>query len=127
MKPRALRSKVTSSASGAGVDNWSHNHRMKIANPLRASAGGVTPSSSLHNFTTLNTRATVTVGPLIRRPRMIATSCNVIVISPTGNMKRVCLGPLSLDETSDKWPIDHDVAQVVYTIKSRANHVWTNA
>ena len=36
MKPLALRSKATSSASGAGVDNWSHNHRMKIADPLRA-------------------------------------------------------------------------------------------
>ena len=44
-----------------------------------------------------------------------------------GHMKRVCLGPPSLDETSDKWPIDHDVAQVIYTIKSCADHVWTNA
>ena len=41
MKPRALRS-----TSSAGVDNWSHNHRMEIADPLRALAGGVTPSSS---------------------------------------------------------------------------------
>ena len=42
-------------------------------------------------------------------------------------MKRVCLGPPSPDETSDKWPINHDVTQAVYTIKSRADHVWTNA
>ena len=42
-------------------------------------------------------------------------------------MKRVCLGPPSLDERGDKWPIDHDVAQVVYTVKSSADHVWTNA
>ena len=33
----------------------------------------------------------------------------------------------SLNETSDKWPIDHDVAQAVDTIKSHADHVWTNA
>ena len=42
-------------------------------------------------------------------------------------MKHVCLGPPSLNETSDKWPIDHDVAQAVYTIKSRADNVWTKA
>ena len=42
-------------------------------------------------------------------------------------MKCVCLEPLSLDKTSDKWPIDHDVAQEVSTIKSHADHVWTNA
>ena len=41
-------------------------------------------------------------------------------------MKRVCLRPPSLDETSDKWSIDHDVAQAIYNIKSRADHVWTN-
>ena len=41
-------------------------------------------------------------------------------------MKSVCLGPPSLDETSDEWPIDHDVAQAVYTIESRMDHVWTN-
>ena len=41
-------------------------------------------------------------------------------------MKRVCLGSPSLDETSDKWPIDHDVAQPVYTIESCADHVWMN-
>ena len=41
-------------------------------------------------------------------------------------MKRVCLGLPSLDETNDKWPIDHDVAQAVYTIESYADHVWTN-
>ena len=38
----------------------------------------------------------------------------------------MCLGPPSLDETSDKWLIDHDVAQVVYTIESLVDHVWTN-
>ena len=43
MKPCALRSKATSSASDARVDNWSHNHYREIANPLRASTGGVTP------------------------------------------------------------------------------------
>ena len=52
MKPHALRSKVTSSASGVGVDNWSHNHQMEITDPLRASAGGMTSSSSLHNSVT---------------------------------------------------------------------------
>ena len=41
-------------------------------------------------------------------------------------MERVCLEPPSLDETSDEWPIDHDVAQAVYTIESRADQVWTN-
>ena len=41
-------------------------------------------------------------------------------------MKRVCLDPPSLDETCDKWPIDHDVAQAVYTIESCADHVWMN-
>ena len=40
MQPRALRSKATSSASGGGVDNWSHNHRMEIENPLRSLSGG---------------------------------------------------------------------------------------
>ena len=49
MKPRALRFKVTSFASSAGVDNWSHNHCLEIAAPLRALAGGMTPSSSQHN------------------------------------------------------------------------------
>ena len=56
---------------------------------------------------------------------MIATSCNVIVISPTSTWN-VCLGQPSLDEISDEWPIDHDVAQVVYTIESRVDQVWTN-
>ena len=84
MKPRTLRSKVTSSASGAGVDNWSHNHWMEIADPLITSVDEVTPSSSPHNSATSNTHVLVTAGPSIRRPRMIATSCNVIVISPTG-------------------------------------------
>ena len=83
MKPRALRSKVTSSVSGVRVDNQSHNHWMEIADPLRASAGGATPSSSPHNSATSNTHVSVTVSPSIRRLRMIATSCNVIVISPT--------------------------------------------
>ena len=46
MKPCALRSKVTSSASGVGVDNRSHNHRMEIVSPLRASTGGMQLSSS---------------------------------------------------------------------------------
>ena len=41
-------------------------------------------------------------------------------------MKSVCLGLSSLNETSDKWPIDHDVAQMVYTIESCADHVWMN-
>ena len=41
-------------------------------------------------------------------------------------MKRVCLRLPSLDETSDEWPIDHDVAQAVYTVESRADHIWTN-
>ena len=41
-------------------------------------------------------------------------------------MKLVCFKPPSLDKRSDKWLIDNDVAQAVYTIKSRANHVWTN-
>ena len=39
-------------------------------------------------------------------------------------MKCLCLRTPSLDETSDEWSIDHDVAQAVYTIESRANHVW---
>ena len=42
-------------------------------------------------------------------------------------MKCVCLRPPSLDETSDKWSIDQEVAQAVYTIKSRMDHIWTNA
>ena len=71
-------------ASGGEVDNWSHNHQMEITDPLRASAGGVTLNSSSHNSTTSNAHVPVTVGSSIRRPRMIATSCNVIVISPTG-------------------------------------------
>ena len=41
-------------------------------------------------------------------------------------MKFVCLGLPSLDETSDKWPIDHDVVQAVYTIEFYADHVWMN-
>ena len=41
-------------------------------------------------------------------------------------MKHMCLRSPSLNETSDKWPIDHDVAQAVYTIESYADHVWTN-
>ena len=46
MNPRALRTNVTSSASGGGVDNCEHNHRKEIVAPLIASAGGVTPSNS---------------------------------------------------------------------------------
>ena len=83
MKPRALRSKVTSSMTGAEADNWSHSHRMEIADPLRASAGGMTPSSSRHNSATSNTHVPVTACPWIRSSRMITTSCNVIVVSPT--------------------------------------------
>ena len=84
MNPRALRFNVTSSASGGGVDNWEHNHRKEIMAPLIASAGGMTPRNSSHNAATLNTQVPVTAGPWIRRPRMMATSCKVIVISPTG-------------------------------------------
>ena len=83
MNPRAQRSIVTSSASGGGVDNWKHNHRKEIVAPLIASAGRMTPSNSAHNATTLNTHVPVTAGPWIRRPRRMATSCKVIVISPT--------------------------------------------
>ena len=79
-----LYSKVTSSASGARVDNWSRNHCIEIADPLRALVGKVTSSSSSHNFATSNTHVPVTTGPWIRSPRMITTSCNVIVISLTG-------------------------------------------
>ena len=56
---------------------------MEIVNPLRASAGGVTPSSSPHNSATSSIHVPVTAGPSIGRPRMIETSCNVIVISST--------------------------------------------
>ena len=41
-------------------------------------------------------------------------------------MECVCFEPLSLDETSDEWPIDHDVAQAVYTLESHADQVWMN-
>ena len=91
------------------MDNWSHNHHIKIANPLRALAGGGTPSSSPHNSATSNTHVLVTAGPWIRSLRMIAISCNVIVISLTGTWN-VCLELPFLDETSDEWPIEHDVA-----------------
>ena len=84
MNPRALRSNVTLSASGGGVDNWEHNHRKEIVAPLIASVGGMTQSNSSHNAATSNTQMLVTVGPWIRRPRRMATSCKVIVISPTG-------------------------------------------
>ena len=84
MKPRALCSKVTSSALGARVDNRSHNHRMKIVAPLRASAGKMTSSSSRYNSATSNTHVSVTAGPWIQSPRMIATSCKVIVVFLTG-------------------------------------------
>ena len=84
MNPRALHSNVTSSASGGGVDNWEHKHRKEIVVPLIASAGGMTPSNSSHNATISNTQVPVTAVPWIRRPRMMATSCKVIVISPTG-------------------------------------------
>ena len=63
MKPRTLRSKVTSSALGVGMDNRSHNHCMEITDPLRASAGGMTSSNSRHNSATLNTHVSVTTGP----------------------------------------------------------------
>ena len=79
MKPRALRSKVTSSTLGVRVDNRSLNHYMEIEDPLRASVGGVTLSSSPHNSATSNTHVSMTAGSWIRSPRMIATSCNVIV------------------------------------------------
>ena len=65
MKPRALRSKITSSASGAGVDNWSHNYHMEIADPLRASVGGMTLNISRHNSATSNTHVPMTAGPWI--------------------------------------------------------------
>ena len=84
MNPRALRSNVTSSASSGGVDKWEHNHRKETVAPLIASTGGMTPSYSLHNDATSKTQVLVTAGPWIRRPRMMATSCKVIVISPTG-------------------------------------------
>ena len=84
MNPHAQRSNVTSSASGGGVDNWKRNHRKEIVAPLIASAGGMTPSNSSHNAAISNTQVPVTVGPWIRRPRRMATSCKVIVISPTG-------------------------------------------
>ena len=98
---------------------------MEITDPLRALASGVTSSNSPHNSATSNTHVSVTAGSWIQSPRMIATSCNVIVIYPMGTWN-VCLGPPSLDETSDEWPIDHDGAQTVYTIESRVDHVWTN-
>ena len=84
MNPRALNSNVTSFASGGGLDNWEHNHRKEIVAPLIASAGRVTPSNSWHKAATSNTQVPVTFGPWIRRPRMMATSYKVIVISPTG-------------------------------------------
>ena len=84
MNPRALRSNVTSSASGGGVDNCEHNHCKEIVAPLIALVGGMTSSNSSHNTTTSNTQVPVTAGPWIRRPRRMATSCKVIVISPTG-------------------------------------------
>ena len=84
MNPRAQRSNVTSSASGGGVDNWKHNHRKEIVAPLIASVGGMTPSNSSHNVATSNTHVPVTAGPCIGRPRRMATSCKVIIISPTG-------------------------------------------
>ena len=84
MNPRALRSNVTSSASDGGMDNWEHNHCKEIVAPLITSVGGVTPRNSWHNAATSNTQVLVTAGPWIRRPRMMATSCKVIVISPTG-------------------------------------------
>ena len=83
MNPHALHSNVTSSASGGRVDNWEHNHRKEIVAPLIASADGMTPSNSSHNAATSNTQVPVTVGPWIRRARMMATSCKVIVISHT--------------------------------------------
>ena len=82
--PRVLRSNVNSSASGGGVDNWEHNHRKEIVAPMIASTGGMTSSNSSHNTATSNTQVPVTFGPWIRRPRMMAKSCKVIVISPTG-------------------------------------------
>ena len=56
---------------------------MEMVNLLRASADGVTPSISPHNSATSSIHVPVTAGPSIRRPRMIATSRSVIVISPT--------------------------------------------
>ena len=99
MNPRAQRSNVTSSASGGGVDNWKHNHRKEIVAPLIASAGGMTPSNSAHNAATSNTHVLVIAGPWIRRPRRMATSCKVIVISPTGTWN-VCVSgrDLSMSE-----------------------------
>ena len=38
----------------------------------------------------------------------------------------MCLGPPSLDETSNKRPIYDDVAEAVYTVESCANYIWTN-
>ena len=84
MNPCALRSNVASSASGGVVDNWEHNHHKEIVAPLIASTGGMTPSNSSHNAITSNTQVPMTVGPWIRRARMMATSYKVIVISPTG-------------------------------------------
>ena len=84
MNPCALRSTVTSSASGGEVDNWEHNHHKEIVAPLIASAGGMTPSNSLHNAATSNTQVPMTIEPWIRRPRMMVTSCKVIVVSPIG-------------------------------------------
>ena len=90
MNPRSQRSNVTSSASGGGVDNCKHNHRKEIVAPLIASVGGMTPSNSAHNAATSNTHVPVTAGPWIRRPRGMAMSCKVIVISSTGTWN-VCV------------------------------------
>ena len=77
--------------------------------PLRALAGGVTPSSSPHNSATSNTHPSdcwsvnteaKDDSNILYRDRHLSDR----------HMKRVCLVPPSLDETSDKWPIDHDVA-----------------
>ena len=60
MNPRTLRSNVTLSASGGGVDNWEHNHHKEIVAPLIASTGGMTRSNSSHNAATSNTQVQVT-------------------------------------------------------------------
>ena len=65
------------------MDNWEHNHLKEIVAPLIASAGGMALSNSSYNAATSNTQVPVTAGPWIRRPRSMATSCKVIVISPT--------------------------------------------
>lgn len=76
---------TSSVASGGGLTlKVSRSHRSRKSVSASALSSGVTPSSSKHTARTSGITRLMIGRPSIRRPRSIATSCNVMVVSSTG-------------------------------------------